>query len=130
VLSLSPTPTPTPTPTPALVALHDKFFTTDNLLPCTSWHAFVAMFGGASTVIRMANLAKKTGTIGTAAPARIEVGRNTNSSLIMLIDLAEWGDYNPAVTETKRAEVVIELLLAHRRGTTCAGRPLAPLTFR
>jgi hypothetical protein len=86
-------------------------------VPGTTWHTFVAVFDGASTVIRMDNQAEKTGTTGTAAPARVEVGRNTNSSGFVQIDLPEWGAYNRALTATERAELVTALTFAHKLGT-------------
>jgi hypothetical protein len=104
-------------PTPALLAFRYTFLIADALVPGTTWHTFVAVFDGASTVIRMDNQAEKTGTTGTAAPARVEVGRNTNSSGFVQIDLPEWGAYNRALTATERAELVTALTFAHKLGT-------------
>jgi hypothetical protein len=63
---------------PALVARSDTVLIADALVAGTDWHAFVAVFDGTSTVVRMDALAEEAGTTGNAAPACMEGGATSS----------------------------------------------------
>ncbi|QCR43423.1 hypothetical protein C1N91_07550 [Curtobacterium sp. SGAir0471] len=69
---------------------------------------FVAVFNGTSSVIRMDD-AEVNGSVGTGAPGRMEIGRNTNSSGFAQVDIAEVGSFARALTAAERAELVSNL---------------------
>lgn len=96
-------------PGAALVAFRDSAFTAGSLVPGTDWHIFIVVFNGSSSVIRMDNVAEATGTLGTAAPALMEVGRNTNSAGFAQVDIAEFGSFGRALDATERAQLVTDL---------------------
>lgn len=94
----------------ALVAYRTSSFTgASPASPGTTWHVFVAVFNGASSVLRV-DATETTGSIGNSAPgAGLTIGNGIAAQTHSPIDVAEVGSFSAALDLTQRDTLVAYL---------------------